>query len=310
MLLVRHAVVASLAISICASIDSTETVAVTEQDRDQEATRTLLDGSQEVVRTASTQADRFETEHLILYVDKSLLSDDAARDFSRNLQRHFVATSEYLQRRFDVVSRKTAKPEYYLTNRAGISHVLGTRVFLNARRVIPSPAIAIHETVHLLLMTNPDAPRNRADNTPEEDARLMATSGVWLAEGFAGYATGELVSGLGIEPDRLFLKGDRTTIDAEAREWMRDPRGARVLPFVGAHGIPEGLLADRIDVAPPFYVLGYSFLKHLVEHAGLATIVRLYEEHFDGTRSVEEDVKRITGKDLAEWREQWLAAIG
>ena len=82
-----------------------------------------------------------------------------------------------------------------------------------------------------------------------------------------------------------------------------------MLPFVGSHGVPEGLVADRQNVAAPFYVLGQSLIKYLVQHAGLAPIIRLYEEHFDGTRSIEDDVKRITGKDLSQWRTEWLAAI-
>ena len=276
---------------------------------DQAAAKALADGSNEVVRTAATHADRFDTDHVVLYIDKDLLSAEAGRAFADNLDRHFVATSDYLQRRFDPVSRKSTKPTYYLTNRAGISHAEASRVFLFARRVVPSPAIAIHETVHLLLFTDPRAPRTRSDLSPEEDWRMMATTGVWLAEGFADYATSELAPKLGLEPDRLFLKGDRTTVDAEARSWIREPRGAHVVPFVGSRGVPDGLLADRANVAPPFYVLSHSFIKHLVDHAGLAAIVRLYEEHFAGTRSIEEDVKRATGRDLAEWRREWLRVL-
>jgi hypothetical protein len=176
--------------------------------------------------------------------------------------------------------------------------------------VIPSPAIVIHESVHLLLMKNLAAPRNRNDLTPEEDARVMADAGVWLAEGVAGYVSYELAPRLNLEPDHLFVKGDRSTVDDEARQWIRDPRGATVLPFVGARGMPEGLLADRANVAAPFYALGQSFIRYLVQHAGLSTVTRLYEEHFDGTRAIADDVRRMTGKALADWRTGWLEAIG
>jgi hypothetical protein len=280
------------------------------QNPDQDAARAMADGSREVVRTAPTEAHRFETPHATVYIDKGLLPADAEREFAQRVDRIFAATSTYLQREFNPTRRKTAKPAYYLTNRAGISHAESTRIFLGARRVIPSPAIVIHESVHLLLMKNPDAPRNRDDLTPEEDARMTATAGVWLAEGFAGYVCYELAPRLNMEPDHLFVKGDRTTVDEEARQWMRDPRGARVLPFVGARGAPEGLLADRANVAAPFYVLGQSFIKYLVQHAGRASVTRLYEEHFDGTRAIADDVKRTTGKPLENWRTEWLEAIG
>jgi hypothetical protein len=159
-------------------------------------------------------------------------------------------------------------------------------------------------------MKNPEAPRNRSDLTPEEDARLMATSGVWLAEGFAGYVGYELAPTLNMEPDRLFVKGDKSTVDEEARQWMRDPRGARVLPFAGSHGVPDGFIADRPNMAAPFYVFGHSFIKYLVQHVGLVVVTQLYEEHFDAARSIEEDVKRITGRDLVQWRTEWLEALG
>jgi hypothetical protein len=301
-----------VAIATCAGAwtDGAATSAVNaRQDRDQAAVRAIDDGSREVVRTAPTQADRFETNHLILYIDKGLLNADAAQAFSGTMERCFVAASDYLRRRFDPKIRGTAKPSFYLTDRAGLSHAEATRLFLRAARVIPSPSIAIHEAVHLLLMKSPGAPRNRSDLPWEEEVRLTATTGVWLAEGFANFAAYELAAKVGLEPDRLFVKGDRTTVDAEARTWMRDARGAAVLPFVGSHGIPEGLYADRVNVAPPFYVLGHSFITHLVGRVGLERVVRLYEEHFDGTRSIEEDVRRVTGSDLARLREEWLRTL-
>jgi len=306
-----RSVIAAVACCVASWFNAVGTAAgFAAQNPDQDAARSMADGSREVVHTAPTAADRIETDHVIVYIDKGLLTTEAEREFAQGIDRMFVAASTYLQREFDPTLRKTAKPAYYLTNRAGLSHAESTRIFLNAGRVIPSPAIAIHESVHLLLMKNPDAPRNRSDLTPEEDARLTASYGAWLAEGFAGYVTYELAPRLNLEPDRLFVKGDRTTVDEEARQWIRDPRGARVLPFAGSSGVPDGFLADRANVAAPFYVLGQSFIKYLVQHAGLAAITQLYEEHFDGTRPISDDVQRITGKGLVRWRTEWLEAIG
>jgi hypothetical protein len=69
------------------------------------------------------------------------------------------------------------------------------------------------------------------------------------------------------------------------------------------------LLSDRRNVAAPYYVLSQSLIKYMVQRAGIATMVQLYEEHFDGALSIEEDVKRVTGTDLEEWRKDWLEAI-
>ena len=109
-----------------------------------------------------------------------------------------------------------------------------------------------------------------------------------------------------LPPARLFFDGDNSTIDNEARKWLAEPRGQKVAPFVGSHGIPEDFLADRPNVAAPFYVLGHSLVKFMIQRAGVPAMARLYEEHFDGTRSIEDDVKRVTRKELSQWREEWL----
>ena len=276
------------------------------QNRDQQVADDMQRASREVIRTAATDADRIESEHLVLYVDKGLLTPDAERQFSSDVETGFAATSALLQRRFDSAKRGVRKPSYYLTNRAGISHAGATRVFLFARRVIASPAIAIHETVHLLLIGDPSAPRNRDDVTPEEDARLMAGAGIWLVEGLASYVADEVAPRVHLAPARLFFDGDNSTVDREARKWLDDPRGVKVAPFVGSHGIPPDFLADRPNVAAPFYVLGQSFVKFMVQRVGVSTMARIYEEHFNGTRTIEEDVKRVTGTELTRWREDWL----
>ena len=99
-------------------------------------------------------------------------------------------------------------------------------------------------------------------------------------------------------------------MDQEAREWLAEPRGRTVLPFVGSHGAPPNLLADRHNVSAPFYVLGHSLARYMVGRAGIAAIVRLYEEHTNGRASIEDDVRRVTGRDLDAWRQDWLRSLG
>ena len=277
---------------------------VAAQNADQGAVNALLRGEREVIATAAQQ-DRLETEHLVLYIDKGVLAAEAAREFVDQLERGFVAVSDLLGRGFDAARFKVAKPTYYLTDRAGISHVSGPLVFLRAARVVKGPSIAVHETVHLLLGTDPAAPRNLPETPPD----IEATTGVWLAEGFASHVATELAPRLGLPPDRLFLKGDGTTVDAEAAEWLREPRGQAVVSYVGSRGFPKGLQADRVNVAPPFYVLSESFVKFVTARAGVPVMARLYSEHFDGRATIEDDVRRITKVDLSQWRADWLKAL-
>jgi hypothetical protein len=278
------------------------------QNRDQQTAIDMQEASREVIRTADQAADRFETDHLVLYIDKGLLSTEEEQRFAATVERGFAATAGYLQRAYDPAKGPT-KPAYYLTNRAGISHAGPTTIFLLARRVIPAPAIAIHESVHLLLIRNAPGGRFREDLSPEEDARLTASYGPWLMEGLASFVSDEIASQVGLEPANLFHDGGNPTVDDEARRWLGEPRGVNVAPFVGSHGLPDNLLSDRRNVAAPYYVLSQSLIKYMVQRAGIATMVQLYEEHFDGALSIEEDVKRVTGTDLEEWRKDWLKAI-
>ena len=127
------------------------------QDADRDAGNARMRAEREVVATETAQ-DRLETTRLILYSDKGVLDTSGIRTFLDQLDRGFIATSDLLGRAFDSRRFKVAKPTYYLTDRAGISHVNGPRVFLRAARVVKGPSIAVHETVHLLLGTDPAAP--------------------------------------------------------------------------------------------------------------------------------------------------------
>jgi hypothetical protein len=115
-----------------------------------------------------------------------------------------------------------------------------------------------------------------------------------MPEGLANYVEYVLAERLHVTPAHLFVKGSNATVDDEARTWLRDARGRAVLPFVGSRGRPDNLLADRENVAPPFYVLGHSFVKFLVERFGLDTVVRPYDAHVNGVGSIEEDVRHAT----------------
>lgn len=277
---------------------------VAAQDADHDAANAMLRGERDVISTAAQQ-QRFELPHLILYVDQGVLDADAARRFANELERSFVATSDALRHTFESGRFKVKKPSYYLTDRAGISHVSDGRVFLRAARVVDSPTIAVHETVHLLLATDPAAPRMLPETPPDIDA----TTGYWMIEGFPSHVATELEPQLGLAPDHLFLKGDASTLDAEAREWLDDPRGKAVVPYVGSRGYPPALLSDRANVAAPFYVLSESFVKFVAARAGLQTLARLYVEHVNGRAAIENDVRRVTKIELAQWRADWLRAL-
>lgn len=199
-----------------------------------------------------------------------------------------------------------SKPEYYLTDRAGISHENNGRLFLWTSRVLAMPLISIHETTHLVLSAN----HSEEDSSPEDEQQLRARAVIWLSEGLASYTACLLAPKLGIPNKSLFLKGDNSTVDDEAKEWIADKRGASVLPYVGSHGVPENILADRANVARPFYVLSQSFVKYLVEQVGISTTGTLYTEQAKSRGAVETQFFRITGRQLSDVRIDWLQHLG
>src|SRR5262245_57131921 len=222
------------------------------QDRNAEAVATMKALEAELLRTAPTTCDRIEFPHLTVYFEKTLMAPEAERRFGERLDQGFAAVETLLRLRFDPKGRGLSKPNVYLTDRAGISRANSTLIILRASRVIPGISIAYHEMTHLLVAHNPAAPRNRDDLSPEEDARVTANSGVWLVEGFADYVSFEIAARFGIVPSDLFDEGKTPTeVDAHARAWLNDARGQAVVPFIGSHGLPDNLLADREHVAPP-----------------------------------------------------------
>ena len=223
------------------------------QTRDVQAIQDLKALDAEVVKTAASTCDRIEFPHLVAYFDRGLLAPAAERAFGQRLEEGFTEVARLLERRFNPQERGKPKPDYYVTDRGGLSHALPTHIILRAKRVVPDGlSTAYHETVHLLVMHDPAAPRNRNDLSPEEDARATGNTGDWVFDGFADYVAFEVAAKLHVVPVDLFDEGKtQGEVDAHARKWLDDPRGLAVLPFVGSHGSPEGAMADRQNVAAP-----------------------------------------------------------
>ncbi len=173
---------------------------------------------------------------------------------------------------------------FELRSDARISTTRGRTISIPAYRVRAHTAPYLHEIAHALL------PCRRAPP--------------WFSEGLACYlesAIGE--RGAGYDSRLFTLDGNRGVHD-DARRWLADPRGRKVLPFIGTRGMPAGILADRRNVAAPFYVLSHSLVKLLVERAGMDAVLRSAR-----ARRFAPEVQRATGKTLPAWRAEWLCGL-
>ena len=95
-----------------------------------------------------------------------------------------------------------------------------------------------------------------------------------------------MVARYGGTAGRVFVKGGNETVDDEARSVLATPKGREVLTFVGRPGLPPGM-EDRQTVAKPFYVLGQSLTKHLIEAIGLEAFVGSILPHVLNTAKFE-----------------------
>lgn len=165
-----------------------------------------------------------------------------------------------------------------------ISTARGRTIHLPVYRIAARTAPYLHEIVHALLPCRHAPP--------------------WFSEGLACYLEC-VVSERGAGYDsRLFTPDGNPGVHADAARWLADPRGQKVLPFIGTRGTPERIVADRHNVAAPFYVLAHSLLKFLTDQVGLPPVIRLAH-----ARSFTAGIRRLTGKPASAWRNDWLQRL-
>jgi hypothetical protein len=127
---------------------------------------------------------------------------------------------------------------------------------------------------------------------------------MWLSEGFASYVQSYVAEHMGGYDGYVFSWGGNANVDRLARRYLARDGGKSVLPFVAGAGSPPDVWEERRQVAAPFYVLSHSFVKYLVEHAGLETVKKLV-----GAQDVEASLRRETERGLSEWKSDWLRSL-
>ena len=225
------------------------------------------------------QVERCKAERAIVDFDPSGLDGAERETFTRLAHRGVVDLERLLLK--GAVRREPVR--FVVSARVDMSRTFGRTVLLPLRRVKSREAPYLHETVHALL---PSPHRS-----------------TWLTEGLACYLESWVAENVGGYDAHVFSGAGDRRIHEAARGHLRSARGRHVLPWVGVTGEPPRLFEDRAGVARPFYVLAHSFTKYLVERLGLSIVVGLA-----GGRNPEEALARLTGRDAAAWRADWLSA--
>jgi hypothetical protein len=222
---------------------------------------------------------RLSTKRAVLYFDREGLTPEQCKEFTTLVDHGVRDVRAFLKLR-----PGKEKLEYFVSTRVRLSHTSDSGVFLPLRRVAEHTAPYLHEATHVLVPSENGAP--------------------WLAEGFASYVESHVSEKYGGYAAHVFNQGGNRQIDQEATERLATDGGKVALNYIGADGVPRGFYYDRERVAAPYYVLAQSFVKFLVERAGMKQVLALHKAEDSAAA-----LAAITGKSGEAWRTEWLASL-
>lgn len=240
-----------------------------------------------------TAAAPIETPRARVWVEPGALSAAQAQDLAARFTVGVAAVERALGRSLDRARYGTDRIDVFVAEGIGASHVYGGYahmrharpwLYLDAARVRAGAAPYLHETTHLVAW------------------RFGSHS---LREGLASW-TESLVSARGEgQHSQLFGVSGVESADQLAHAALATPAGERALSAIGRPGPADAAItAGPPDVRAAYYVLSQSFVRHLIERVGLAVALQLMES------DAPDGYERLTGRALAQWRADWLAALG
>jgi hypothetical protein len=257
------------------------------------------------VAELTTGGERREGELVVLFTPAGALDDAEEAALLERLDKGIAALREVVGRHDWQVVRES-KITYYVSADRFVSHASGrAAVFIPLVRVQDGRAPFLHEAGHELLATfsRPLTP------DPAQRDRVVTKRPLWLGEGLADYVAQTAATRAGVKEGDVFDIGGLPGADAACRERLKGPRGAEVLPFIGALGAPAALFTtERQQVAPTFYACGTSFTNFLVGRIGLQPTIGLMPHILTG--DVLPRIEKAAGVSMDTLRADWRKAIG
>lgn len=226
---------------------------------------------------------RYEGKRSVVVFEAGVLTPSEMERFARLADAGVLDVATYLSGGAPAPD----PPRITFVVRSGLSMSRSFRrtVMLPAERVRADAAPYLHETTHVLAPARTDC--------------------LWLSEGFASYVQSYVAEHMGGYDGYVFSWGGNRNVDRMALRYLRSERGQAVLRFVAAEGGPDRLWEERRQVAAPFYVLAHSFVKFLVERAGLACVKDLLQ-----ASDVAAALLATTHRSPEQWKADWLQSIG
>lgn len=244
---------------------------------------------------------KYEMKRAIIWVEKDSLTQAEIEEFGKLANQGIIDIEKYSGIKFDKKHFKADKIEYFLSSKAGISHVsIENKPFIYIRpiRVKEKKTMYLHETTHIIGWKNPNS--------------------LWLQEGFPSYIQTYVSSHYSGYLGSPF-NPESKPIDELARNHLKEEISKKVLPLIGRNGAPSDfnenfnyeewkiysfIFEDRQVAAPAFYNLSESFVKFLVEKIGMKKMRKIVEAQ--DTRA---GIEKVTGKNVDEWKAEWLKSL-
>jgi len=257
------------------------------------------------VEELTAKGERREGKVVILFTPPGAMEDSEETALLQRLDKGVAELRAVVGNHSWQVMREP-KITYYISLDRFVSHASGRgAVFIPLARAQDGRAPYLHEAGHELLATfsQPITP------DPARFERVRMTRPLWLSEGLADYVGQTAATRAGVKEGDVFDIGGLAGADAACRERIKGPRGAEILPFIGAVGAPAALFTtDRGEVAPTFYACGTSFTKFLVGRIGLQETIALMPLILkDGVLA---RIEQLTGTKMDVVRGEWRTAIG
>jgi hypothetical protein len=226
---------------------------------------------------------RYDTDWTTVYFESGGLPPARMERFVRLLDQGIIDIETYVGGS-PPEAGKVRKVTYYVKSDIEISWSYRHTVLLPLERVQTDSAPYLHETTHILFP--------------------VRSGSLWFAEGFASYVQSYVSEHLGGYDGYVFSKGGNGAVEGLARRYLRKPQGQAVVSYVGRDGAPPDLYSDRWGVAAPFYVLSHSFVKFIIERAGLDKVRPVLR-----SPSLDEAIEESTGQSVEAWRTAWLSSL-
>jgi hypothetical protein len=222
---------------------------------------------------------RYDMTRATVVYDKDMMSSEQMGQFAMLADRGITDIDQLLNQ-----SPGTNRITFVVRDDGSISRSFRRTIFLPGERIRRRSAPYLHETVHILLP--------------------MKEECLWLSEGFASYVQSYVAENIGGYDGYVFSWGGNRNIENLARRALATETGQAALPYVGVCAEPAQIFEKRREVAEPLYVLAHSFVKFIVERAGLDKTKTWSQGH-----GINASAKAMTGKTVEDWKAAWLASL-